>query len=301
MGAMPFGPQPRSRRRASRARPAPTKRVVGIPRRSAPWARCPSARSHDPDEEHRGQGPLLQERVVGIPCRSAPWARCPSARSHDPDEEHRGQGPLLQERVVGIPCRSAPWARCPSARSHDSDGGLSRARPAPTKSGSLEFPVGAPLGRDALRSAATIPTKSIAGKARSYKKRVVGIPRRSAPWARCPSARSHVPTKSIAGKARSYKKRVVGIPCRSAPWARCPSARIDDPDEGHRGQGPLLQGQSLVTRLISARLVWPLRTLSRADWRRSRTPAFCAASAICMALPPSSTIAEISSLIGITW
>src|SRR5690606_19239134 len=59
--------------------------------------------------------------------------------------------------------------------------------------------------------------------------------------------------------------------------------------------------QSLVTRLISARLVMPFLTLSNADWRRSRTPERCAASAICCELPPASTMAAISSVIGITW
>src|SRR5262245_33074109 len=41
--------------------------------------------------------------------------------------------------------------------------------------------------------------------------------------------------------------------------------------------------QSLVTRLISARLVMPLRHFFSADWRRSLIPAFCATSAICIA------------------
>ena len=59
--------------------------------------------------------------------------------------------------------------------------------------------------------------------------------------------------------------------------------------------------QSLVTRLISAKLVVPAAAFTNADWRRSRMPARCAASAIWMALPPSSTITEISSFIGITW
>ncbi len=58
--------------------------------------------------------------------------------------------------------------------------------------------------------------------------------------------------------------------------------------------------QSLVTRLISARLVTPCAALSRADWRKSLMPIFCAASAISIALPPLSTIAAISSVIGIT-
>ncbi len=64
-----------------------------------------------------------------------------------------------------------------------------------------------------------------------------------------------------------------------------------------RGRRP----QSLVTRLISARLVTPLRTFISADWRRSRMPAFWATAAICMALPPSSTMAWMSSDIGMTW
>ncbi len=60
-------------------------------------------------------------------------------------------------------------------------------------------------------------------------------------------------------------------------------------------------GQSLVTRLISVRLVIPCAALSRADWRRSLTPIFCAASAMSSALPPCSTMVAISSVIGITW
>src|SRR5690606_13936824 len=60
-------------------------------------------------------------------------------------------------------------------------------------------------------------------------------------------------------------------------------------------------GQSLVTRLISARLVMPFFTFSNADWRRSRTPDSCAAAAICCTLPPARMMAWILSVIGITW
>src|SRR5690606_35398877 len=59
--------------------------------------------------------------------------------------------------------------------------------------------------------------------------------------------------------------------------------------------------QSLVTRLISIRLVTPCLTLSNAERRRSRTPLTSDASVICWTLPPASTICWISSVIGITW
>ena len=58
---------------------------------------------------------------------------------------------------------------------------------------------------------------------------------------------------------------------------------------------------SLVTRSISVRLVSPCFTLSRAEARRSLTPAALATSAICIALPPCRMIFWISSSIGITW
>src|SRR5690606_20274873 len=67
-----------------------------------------------------------------------------------------------------------------------------------------------------------------------------------------------------------------------------------------RGRAPAQTPQSVVTRLISARLVTPFVTFSNADWRRSRTPDFSEAPAICKALPPSSTIVAISSVIGMT-
>src|SRR5690606_22748830 len=105
------------------------------------------------------------------------------------------------------------------------------------------------------------------------------------------------------------------VPALSA--ARCQSPTAPGRDPGGRSKPlwerpwPLPQeaatscharpDQSFVTRLISARLVTPCFTFINADWRRSRTPDRCAASAICSALPPSSTIEAISSVIGITW
>src|SRR5690606_5183772 len=65
---------------------------------------------------------------------------------------------------------------------------------------------------------------------------------------------------------------------------------------GHR-----VTPQSLVTRLISTRLVIPCFTLSNAERRRSRTPLSWAASVICWTLPPASTICWIWSVIGMTW
>ena len=58
---------------------------------------------------------------------------------------------------------------------------------------------------------------------------------------------------------------------------------------------------SLVTASISSSEVMPALTLSRPDWRRSRTPSFCAWSAMSSALPLRMMSWRMSSVIGITW
>ena len=55
-----------------------------------------------------------------------------------------------------------------------------------------------------------------------------------------------------------------------------------------------------MTRLISSRLVIPLRTLFNPDCRRFQTPSCAACSAIAIALPPSMMIRPISSVTGMT-
>ena len=61
------------------------------------------------------------------------------------------------------------------------------------------------------------------------------------------------------------------------------------------------QSYSLVTASTSSSEVTPCLTLSRPDWRRSRTPSRCACSAMSMALPFFMMMRLISSLMGITW
>ena len=58
---------------------------------------------------------------------------------------------------------------------------------------------------------------------------------------------------------------------------------------------------SLVMASISSSDVMPDLTLSRPDWRRSRTPSFCAWSAMSIALPLRMMTWRMSSVMGITW
>ena len=51
--------------------------------------------------------------------------------------------------------------------------------------------------------------------------------------------------------------------------------------------------------VVGRKLVTPFFTLTSADLRRSLMPSFSASAAICIALPPSSTIFWMASVIGI--
>ncbi|KAG1084682.1 hypothetical protein G6F40_014418 [Rhizopus arrhizus] len=97
--------------------------------------------------------------------------------------------------------------------------------------------------------------------------------------------------RGITFRALRYKLKKLGMDAGRWPATSCIAASTHGVD----------LPQSLVTRLISARLVMPAAAFFNADCRRSFTPICCAASAICSELPPASTIVAISSVIGITW
>src|SRR5690606_557732 len=62
-----------------------------------------------------------------------------------------------------------------------------------------------------------------------------------------------------------------------------------------------IRNQSIVTRLISSRLVTPSLTFLRPDIRRSGMPSARAWSAICIALPSSMMMRPSVSVTGMTW
>ena len=67
--------------------------------------------------------------------------------------------------------------------------------------------------------------------------------------------------------------------------------------------GPLSDSSrySFVTEITSSSVVIPERTLSRPDWRKSRTPSRCACAAMSWAIPDPRMIRWISSVMGMTW
>ena len=90
------------------------------------------------------------------------------------------------------------------------------------------------------------------------------------------------------------------------PFIRLPLASV--PSQAHTTSsvflffaGAFAMDQSLVTRLISSRLVTPCRIFLRPDLRRSGTPSSSAWSASCMELQPSMIMRPMSSDTGITW
>ena len=102
-----------------------------------------------------------------------------------------------------------------------------------------------------------------------------------------------LPVRSVPSQVKGTCPPVVAVVAMRQDLQRRTSASRNEP-YGRR------RPQSIVTLLISSRLVMPSLTFFSPDMRRSATPSFLASAAICIALPPSMMIRPICSVTVIT-